>query len=341
MATDDSFLNTANPSLTASPYFTSDYLLIPPIISSVSTAFVIIVSLSFKLHKSPLGIMILGINFSDFVYAFTKSIGPFIPVESNAPCMILVFVGNISLRASILWGALFGHALLITITHHGLHILRMKIKWYLFFSIMIPFALSIPYLFLSYVRYDESAGICIIISEAVLNFVLLKTTPIILGIFLSMYWYIRAARNLAQIMAIKSKGQLLTLLVFPMIELICWLPAITTQLIQKLDGPSESYPNALSKTLQSFAYLQGFFDAMVYGRSVNMLGMIWQKCRRGSSDNGDRGILSLEKLEQSKTESFMQRIDISFSSEVKEDPLTESLTSGDDLTPVRRDVITN
>lgn len=337
----NTFMGESSPDDKGIPYFTSGYLIIPPIISSIATAFVIIVALSFKLHKSPVGIMILGINLSDFIYALIKSTGAFLPVNSDDSCKILVFLGNISFRASLLWGVFFGHAFFMTIRNKGTHILQGLVKWYVILSVSIPFVLSLINWFAAYVTYDKESASCVTRPEHPLNYGLLKVGPVFLGFILSLYWYIQGARHITMPMIQKNVRELLILLMFPMIVLVCWLPTNTVQMIQHVEGFARSEQASFGKFLQAFAYLHGFFDALVYGRSVNMIAMLYEKCKTGNSVDNQQSIVGLEQVSQvASQETTLAKGNIYFTAEEDlEGTITVSLLSASERSP--RETVNN
>lgn len=100
-------------------------------------------------------------------------------------------------------------------------------------------------------------------------------------------------------MAQRNTWELWTLMIFPLIVLACWGPYVTAQIIYKIEFGSGADRSLVCRILRSFAHLQGFFDALVYGRSVNMIGMLCQKCKKKTHRREE--IVSLEKLGQSSS----------------------------------------
>ena len=193
------FLDQAEPSSGGIPFFPSGSHIIPPIISGVSTAFVITVAITFKLYKSPLGIMILGINLSDFFYALIKSIAVFLPIKNDLYCKFLVFIGNATWRASLVWGVCFGHALLMTVRHKGTNILKNLIKLYFILSITIPMGLSVLNWFFGYVVYEPETSACVVKTGNFERYAFLKVMPGLVGVIMSSYWYTKAVKTLTKL----------------------------------------------------------------------------------------------------------------------------------------------
>ena len=277
-------------------YFNTGWFMISPILSSLASAFVITASIAFKMHKSPMGIMILGINLANFVFSLTRSVGPL--MKSNTSCKISAFVAGFSLNVSFVWGAMFGHALMMTVKHRGTHILQKLIKWYVPISLLLPLILLITSIIQSRVRYDETKGACMSESDSH-TYALRRVLPLSLGVILSYYWYLSAICKLRRIMAQRNTWELWTLMIFPLIVLACWGPYVTAQIIYKIEFGSGADRSLVCRILRSFAHLQGFFDALVYGRSVNMIGMLCQKCKKKTHRREE--IVSLEKLGQSSS----------------------------------------
>ena len=112
-----------------------------------------------------------------------------------------------------------------------------------------------------------------------------------------------------------------------MIVIVCWLPVGIAQLIHQLGNDPLSQP-AYIEVLQAFAYLQGFFDALVYGRSVNMIGMLFRRCKKDSSFNDHKGSLAMGNIDQGGS----HKADIGFTAdEDQENSLTDSLVISDNV----------
>ena len=244
------------------------------ILSCVSTFAVIVVAIMLKAYKKPLGTMILGITISDFVFTLTKTMGSIFIPQTGFLCNLLQTICLYGIVSSVMWGAFFGHALLITSKTFQVELLEKYKKYYIVFGSITTLGYEMLNLLTNNVEYlpDETGVVrCIHITYPGTfdyAFSLFLTFPVLSGIILSVIWYVKAAKNLRVLIKGDNVKHLLTLIVYPAIMLICWFPLIAVNALSQF-GVAVSLQ--LQALVLAFAQMQGLINALVYGVSMNTL----------------------------------------------------------------------
>lgn len=245
---------------------------IMPILSSIASAIVLITCVVAKLYKQPLDIMLFWINLSDFLFCFPKAFTLLLPPSGDAYCRITQFTTHFGVIASVVWGSLFAHALVLVLTSENTEILKKAIRVYLSISIIVPTALSVYCLTTDYVHYlyRENGHTCVhevIQGKADYYSIIFTGMPILFCCLISIIFYIIAARRLNQITE-GPKLYMLALVLYPGVVLMCWAPSLITNLLIMLGVK----PNpVLLQIFQALDQTLGFWDALIYGASKKSL----------------------------------------------------------------------
>ena len=246
-------------------------LMIVPILSSLTTFLVIVFGIKSKSHKDTFGKMVIGISASGFLFSFPKWIGSVFPPTIQASCKILQVIAQFGLVSEVMWGAAFGHAFLTISQTYTLETISNKIKYYFFFSVLIPFGLAFGSIFTDLVEISETSGECvnrIKLGQFDYLFLIFMTLPITGSILLSCFFYFKAARNIRNFVIDSNPSYLFVLVIYPAISIICWLP-ITTVNVLNYFGVTVSPTVATS--CQAIDQSQGLIDSIVYGLSKSAL----------------------------------------------------------------------
>lgn len=272
-------------------YFPTQFtLMICPLISTLSTFIVLVACFISKNYKNPLGPMIIGINIADFLFCVAKVVVWLNPMKTDLFCKILQAISTLGLTASMVWGALFGHALQAVVKAKKADIVRRYLVYYLIFSITVPLAMALSTLTTNYVEYSSTADTCVHtvkVGGYDYLYTIYAGIPVLLSCILSAVWYVIAAQEIRKTWDQSSTLDLLFLVVYPAILLICWMPNVVVNICIAL-GASVS-PTVVT-VCQGFCQLQGFFDALVYGKSRNVIQKLRMLvCRKRLLNNDDNG----------------------------------------------------
>lgn len=308
-------------------------------LSATATAVMLVTALAKKFYKEPLGLMIIAVNLTDFIYCFTKITATFYHPTSNIGCNIIEAITHFGLMSAAICGALFGHALCQVIIHQGLQILLQCIRIYFTAAILPSFIVSIILVLRNYVRYSSSKDTCVHViypGEFDYDYAIFTTLPLILACVLSVMWYIRASQRLRYFVDRRNIKNLYLLMIYPGIVLVCWMPTLTKNTMISLGG---TVPFVVSRIAIVLSQLQGFLDAIVYGgQSIKL------KCRKSrrpamrESGQEPKTDLSLSALDEScmmRDSMMSQRVQVHFSKTAgslgSDYDLIESETNFEDL----------
>lgn len=241
--------------------------LICPALSSLASFVMITLILVSKFHKESLGIMLLSVNIADFLFCFPKAMTYLIRPWDDAFCRLVQFVSHAGLISSVIWGFLFAHAMLKVITKQKFEVIRELLKPYILLSVILPVILSAQCLFSDYIIYHDDTNTCIHkVQAGVFDYKSLLFTgiPIVTCCVLSLIWYSFAAKMLKNFMNNSNAIYTWTLVIYPAILLICWMPSLMMNSLITFGMK----PNAfLLEVFQALDQTQGFWNAVVYGIS--------------------------------------------------------------------------
>lgn len=272
--------------------------LIAPIVSMFSTAMVLIVGLIYKSYKAPLEAMIMWINFADFVFSLSKTVGSVFDILSPGTCLILQITSQFGMISSVFWGAFFAHALLTASYHQETQIIVKNHRAYLIFAVYLPIIMVSSLIFLRFSEYSDKMCIHKVYEDQFdYGYIFLTAVPAIISCCLSITWYLMAARRIKSMISMEGSKELLTLIVYPAILVICWLLPMTIYLCLALGCSINPIWVNIGQTMDQ---LQGVLDAIVYGGSKNNLRQICKckcKVRQINSNQSSEKSLSLSESE--------------------------------------------
>ena len=270
-------------------YFDVEYFsnwlpsLISPALSVIATFLAVLTCVISKFYREPLGFMVFAINLSDFLFCFCKLSVLAIQPTSDTYCHILQAVSYTSLLSSSIWGALFGHALLISSKYQSTLIIKRVIHVYSFCATMIPLFMGTATAFTDYVIYSDKVQSCvhrIYIGEFDYTFLIFGTIPVGGTCLFSLVWYVLAAFHLKKLIAKEQLGKVLTLFIYPGIFLVCWMPIVVKNVLVPWGiKPSPT----VTIILREVAQLHGLLDALVYGGGLRNLGKSLKQCCLGKA----------------------------------------------------------
>ena len=253
--------------------------LIPVLISAIATGIVVLLSLAFKLYKRPLSGMILAMNISHVLFYCSKLSVLFLPPHSNFHCGILSVINVFGLQSGEFWGAVFAHAFYIALKHQTTSEIPRMMKYYVIIAVIVPLINGLASLPTSFLIYSDTEKTCvhrIYFGRIDIESDLFTMIPMWIACIASAIWYKKAINKIAGLQETEAGPELYVLMIYPGILLVCWGPALIFEALLQfgLVGPN---PTAF----QIFNYLvniQGFFNALVYGKSV--AGAVRESCDR-------------------------------------------------------------
>ena len=269
-------LNAQQSNSTDITFFPMEYpFVLAPAVSALASFIVMIVCLCNDPFKTPLGKMLFHINLADFFFCFPKSLTAFILPSSDIFCKLIQLVTQFGLISSAVWGALFGHTLMIFSQRLGTEKLSNCMKYYYIFALILPAILSFLGLVTKYVNYSETEEACIhrvYHSRPDYHYIFFIDIPLLSACFFSVLWYLLAAKQLKKMLSKQETKFLFTLIVYPAILLVCWVPILTTNALIMY---GLNVKKGLYVAFQALDHMQGLLDAVVYG------GGMLKICGRG------------------------------------------------------------
>lgn len=271
---------------------------IAPALSSVANIIVVIACILTKSYRTPLEKMVFAVNFTDILYDISRVSGLIHTPSSDPYCKIFESVAKFGVLSSITWSALFGHALLLVAKFHDERILSKVMNYYTFLAVVPPLGLAIASIFSNYAQYSPTLQACVHrvhLGETNWSFFIFLGIPLFITCTASVVFFLMAAVKMRKLLGNQDKCQLWTLAVYPCILLVCWTPILVSQIFAAL-GRAPAKP--VTMALHALDQLQGFFDALVFGGSRNV---IRRKCgkvcakrnRKTSSASSSESLLSL------------------------------------------------
>lgn len=243
-------------------------LLISVFLSAIATGVVVLLSLIFKLYKKPLSRMVLAINVAHVFFYYSKLSVLVFPPQTTFHCRILAITVVFGMESAAIWGALFAHSFYITLKYQStLEILRMM-KFYVLLAVVVPLISGIVSFSTNFFIYAEKEGTCVhrVYSDRIdIQYDVFVITPIWLACVVGIIWYKMAINKIARLQESQVGAEVYVLLIYPGILLFCWSPLMTTQTAM---GFGATPGRMLVEVCIFLANMQGFCDALVYGRSV-------------------------------------------------------------------------
>ena len=244
------------------------------------TLLMLLLSLTSKLYKEILGKMVFLILLADFFFVLPKLIAFFDFRKSYWKCNIMQAISHFGLISSFLWSACFGHALLTLTKRENISDVKNNMTLYISLAVLSPFLSTVISMYTGFVVYLDETNTCVhqvVVGQTDYQYILFTDVPLLLACSFSLFSYICAARDIRRLMSPEYRKEVLTLMVYPGILLLCWLPNLIVNAML-IAGIRTS--TTLNTDLQVLAHLQGFLDALVYGGSRNVLEKMCKPLRR-------------------------------------------------------------
>lgn len=242
--------------------------LISPLLSALATTTVVLISLICKFYKRPLSFMVLAINTAHVLFCFSKlSVLVFQP-RSSFHCSIIGIINVFGLESAALWGALFAHAFYITLKYQCIDKIPSIMKYYLIIAVLFPLINGIISALTNYFVYSPTAETCvhrIFYGKFDIFVNLYAIFPIWLACIGSIVWYKMAINKISDLHSAEAGGEMWVLMIYPGVMLVCWSPNLVAQTAIQFGATPSS---TLTNSFLFLVNLQGFFDAVVYGKSV-------------------------------------------------------------------------
>lgn len=289
--------------------------LITALLSAIATTIVILLSLIFKLYKKPTSLMVFAINIAHALFYYTKLSVLVQPPTSDSYCKFLNVFNIYGLESTSIWSALFAHAFYFIVKYPSscdTRLPRVIKKYYLPIAVLFPLINGALSLFTNHLIYSETAGTCVhrvYPDQFDVTGHLFFRFPILLTCLASIVWYKMAINKIFALQDTRRGTELYVFMIYPGILLLCWGPHVVIQTAVQLGLP-------VSRTLVNISiylsYLQGFFDALVYGKSVGKVLSNAVKNYLGKDVSNERETL----LESTTSDEYSNRIqrDVSFNS---------------------------
>lgn len=236
-----------------------------PIISSVLTFMAISFGFYFKIYRESIGFMVFLVNFSDFIYTFTRIFPYIYNPGGDIMCIALTTIGCYGILSSTICSIFFGNILFLLTTEGGSKKLNTRFKYYIILATTVPIPFALTTLFWDHAFYDEQTEACVhdsIIGKHDWAFAFRITAPITICCILSVIWYSMASFRIKKVLRSKNTRYLLVLVGYPGIVLLCWFPLLICNL---LIGCGLDINPGFYQGMQLLPYLQGAWDALTYG----------------------------------------------------------------------------
>lgn len=263
---------------------------IAPVLSTLSAGLATVYCIINKSYKEALGMMVFAINLSDFLFSLPKAVAIFVEPFGQVYCQLFHGISHFGVLSSVSWSTIFAYALMVMATKLTTESLNRRMKYFIIGANLTALTLVLPTVFGGFIEYDiiEGDPVCVHYvpkGEVEMKGLTLFAIPLLLALTISGVFYAKAAKKLRQLLQSGSKKYLLTLIVYPAIFLLCWIPFLLLNLFIIFN---EKPTLILYRSSQALDQMQGFFNGLVYGGSKNLLQkacLKFCKCCRGKGDN--------------------------------------------------------
>ena len=235
------------------------------IISGLATFTVVVYGFYAKISRDVLGKMVLAVNIADLAFCLIMLSVHVYSGSTGFYCKAIQAMAHCSLLYSLFWGTFFGHAFYTLVKHQTTLVIEKSYRYYMAISSVCSIGLSMATFFTNYSEYDSHLDACVHLvqsGELDVTLILFSQVPITCVTVMGTYWYIRAAYLLNGDGGNLKVKNPLTLLVYPGIVIVCWLPV---NLVSTLIGFGITPSRFVDLFTKNLYELQGFFDAVVYG----------------------------------------------------------------------------
>ena len=247
------------------PYISpeSDFI-IPAALSFCSTLLVVLFTTYKKFWRCALAKMIFASNLMDAIFFSSKLSVLLHTPGSNTYCLTMRLIFNFIYFSLMIWKACFGHAFYSILKTKKTETLSHNLKYYTLFALVLPFISFVSSIFHGKPNYSEETQSCVdrvYLYKLDWPLMLYIIIPCISTIVLNIIWYIWAYRELQSIKLKKNIKESLTLILYPGVLIVCWLPLFLVQTFVQFGVAANQ---SAIKGLTILAYLMGFFNALVY-----------------------------------------------------------------------------
>lgn len=244
-------------------------------VSMLGCFFNIFTAYYLKTVSHVLGKVVAILSLMDLIFSIAGPMAA-IPLDSGFYCRIVSLLVGLGLNGSLIWTCCFAFSFLQAIKQQDLdllsHYFRKSMIVTVTFSIIqaiyatvAPFKENVSKMCIHQIRasnFDYDANLIVLL-------------PMLLSTLFCMVCYVIVYRKIKE----ASNQQNLNLLVYPLILIICSFPIVSLTIIKQLYGPT-----AVTDTLMIIANalwgLQGFFNALAYGLSSEVIRSYRMKCCR-------------------------------------------------------------
>lgn len=275
-------------------FFPADSIVYPLISSTAILAVLASFYFTKASMKNPLNKMVIAINLADLVFVLTKASASVIEPINDVHCKFLQVSAQSGIISSVFWGAFFGHALYIVAKYYqGDQIAKYMIN-YVIFGVFVPIGLSFGSIFTDYVVYSATnGGVCVhrlAAGQVDYDSLIFTIIPIGIGCVLSVMWYFMAFLRIKNLVREGDKANLMMLMVYPGIMLLCWTPILIVSTRTFFGLNSNHTFVSIARALDQ---LQGLFDAIVYSGLITTLKRGYNRtCNK--RQNAERELTSSE-----------------------------------------------
>lgn len=282
-----------------------DALIISVLLSATTTAAVVLLSLIFKLYKRPLALMVLAISIAHVIFHFSKlSVLVFRP-HSDLHCRFLSIFIIFGIESAAIWGALFAHAFYIITKYQSTHEIQRMMKYYLLFAVLLPIVNGVLSFFTGHIVYSEAQQTCVhrlYLNHFDFSSNIYVAIPIWISCLSSIIWYRMAIKNISGLQNSQTGSELYILMIYPGILLFCWCPNVVIQTLTQFGLPPSNTVAIISVFIVN---MQGFFDALGYGRSVReaLSASFNNGCKR-NFPNEEQTYIEPQTLEEKRVSSM-------------------------------------
>lgn len=258
------------------------------LLSAIAATIIVLLSLILKLYKEPLGFMVLFMNFAHISFCYSKFSVVIYPPRTELHCRIITVMNIFGIESAAIWGALFAHAFSIVVKYQELceAQLRVMISKYLLIAVNLPLISGIVASLTGHLIYSQKEGTCvhrvytdrIDFSSNVYVFI-----PIWISCIASIILYKKSMTELNGLRGRPPNSKFYVLMIYPSILVLCWGPHSVAQTVLQMGA-------SLNRTLLAvfifMTNMQGFFDAVAYGRSIRR--MLYESARNCIRRNNAR-----------------------------------------------------
>lgn len=237
-------------------------------ISLTSCVVVLTLACLLRLHANSFGKLICGVLLGNIFSTLPKVMAFFLDLESVLMCEWLEAIEFFGRNSNFLWSMCFAHASYTVITKLDIKHIQTNLKYYTLLSIILPLLLSIIQPFTDYVSYAHDMRTCVhevTVGEIDVLYILFGDLPLVTISGLSIYFYINCLLGVRDYFTEHKSTKTYTLMLYPAIMLLCWLPSAVINVLMVFGARPGPINTIL--WLECLPLLQGFFDALAYGVS--------------------------------------------------------------------------